>query len=227
MFDDRVDAGRQLAAALSDVRAARQPVVVLGIPRGGVIVAAEVAAALNAPLDVCLTHKLSAPDNPELAIGAVAEDGTTLLAEDLIGLLRIPRDYVQREIDHRLVELAHRARVYRQARAPLSLSDRIVIVVDDGVATGATLIAALQAIRAQEVRVQPAARLIAAVPIGPALIKPRLQQVADRVVMLIAPYDFWSVSSHYRHFDQVSDEAVSAALMQFGGWYLSPNPKVD
>ncbi len=210
MFEDRVDAGRQLAAALSDVQTAQQPVVVLGIPRGGVIVAAEVAAALHAPLDVCLTHKLTAPDNPELAIGAVAEDGTTLLDNELIRYLWVSSAYLQHEIEHQRVEMKRRAQVYRRGHPPLSLIDRVVIVIDDGVATGSTLIAALQAVRAL-----PIARLIAAVPIGPALIKPKLQHLADRVVMLFAPRDFWSVSGHYEHFDQVTDEAVIAALTRF------------
>lgn len=210
MFEDRVDAGRQLAAALSDVREARQPVVVLGIPRGGVIVAAEVAAALNAPLDVCLTHKLTAPDNPELAIGAVAEDGTTLLDDELIRHLWVSHAYLQREIDRQRAEMKRRAQIYRRGCAPLNMIDQIVIVIDDGVATGSTLIAALRAVRAL-----PIARLIAAVPIGPALIKPRLQHLADRVEMLFAPYDFWSVSGHYEHFDQVTDSAVVATLARF------------
>lgn len=211
MFDDRVDAGRKLAEALIDVRDAQHPIVVLGIPRGGVIVAAEVAAALDAPLDVCLTHKLGAPDNPELAIGAVAEDGTTLLDDDLLRHLWVTRAYLQREIEHQQHEMARRAELYRRGRDPILLADRIVIVIDDGVATGSTLIAALRSVRARQVL-----RLIAAVPVGPAEIGPQLRREADRVVMLAAPHSFWSVGSHYREFGQVSDEAVIAALDRFG-----------
>jgi putative phosphoribosyl transferase len=207
MFSDRVDAGRKLAAALSELRDHLRPIVVLAIPRGGVIVAREVACELHAPLDVCLTHKLSAPENPELAIGAVAEDGVTLLDQALIAHLWVPRGYIEAEIERQKREMARRAEVYRRGRERLAVADRTAIVVDDGVATGSTLIAALRSIRAAG-----ALLLIAAIPVGPADVVRGLRREADQVVCLDAPYDFWAVGLHYRRFDQVSDAEVVEAL---------------
>src|SRR5512136_1760950 len=144
MFLDRIEAGRQLAEALIDLRDCPDPIVVLAIPRGGVVVAREVACALRAPIDICLTHKIGAPDNPELAIGAVADDGTTILDEFLIHSLHAPRQYIEAELQYWKIELARRARVYRCGRERVTVKDRLAIVVDDGVATGSTLIAALR-----------------------------------------------------------------------------------
>ena len=201
MFRDRMDAGRRLAAALSDLQSATLPVVVLGIPRGGVIVAREVALAHHALLDVVLTHKLGAPDNPELAIGAVAEDGTLLLDDELIAHVWLPPHYLDAEVARQKAELARRAALYRGGRDRVPLIDRLVVVIDDGVATGFTLIAALRSVRAAR-----AARVIAAVPVGPAEALARLRREADRVVCLAAPATFWSVSQYYDSFAQVSDD---------------------
>jgi putative phosphoribosyl transferase len=207
MFIDRVDAGKKLAAALIDLCDQPIPIVVLAIPRGGVIVAREVARVLDAPLDVCLTHKLGAPDNPELAIGAVVEDGTTLLDHFLIEQLGVTPQYLELEIERQRKEMARRAEVYRRGRQRLPVADRIVIVIDDGIATGSTLIAALRSMRGAG-----AGSLIAAAPVGPAEVVHRLQREADRVVCLRAPLDFWAVGSHYQHFNQVSDSEVIEAL---------------
>ncbi len=207
MFIDRVDAGKKLALALIDLCDQPIPIVVLAIPRGGVIVAREVARVLDAPLDVCLTHKLGAPDNPELAIGAVVEDGTTLLDHFLIEQLGVTPQYLELEIERQRKEMARRAEVYRRGRQRLPVADRIVIVIDDGIATGSTLIAALRSMRGAG-----AGSLIAAAPVGPAGVVQRLQREADRVVCLRAPLDFWAVGSHYQHFNQVSDSEVIEAL---------------
>ncbi len=207
MFTDRVEAGTKLASALMDLCDQPQPLVVLAIPRGGVIVARKVARALNAPLDVCLTHKIGAPDNPELAIGAVAEDGTTLLDDDLLRHIYVPRSYLDREIERWRREMARRADVYRRGRDRISVANRIAIVVDDGVATGSTLMAALRTTKAAG-----ATSVIAAVPVGPAEVIARLRREADRVVCLDAPQDFWAVGMHYARFEQVSDEEVVEAL---------------
>ena len=207
MFIDRVDAGKKLALALIDLCDQPRPIVVLAIPRGGVIVAREVARVLDAPLDVCLTHKLGAPDNPELAIGAAAEDGTTLLDQSLIEQLSVTPRYLELEIERQRKEMARRAEVYRRGRERLPVANRIVIVIDDGIATGSTLIAALRSMRGAG-----AGSLIAAAPVGPAAVVQRLQHEADRVVCLRAPIDFWAVGSHYQHFNQVSDSEVVEAL---------------
>lgn len=211
MFHDRVDAGRRLAAALSDLSAAARPVVVLGIPRGGVLVAREVALACHAPLDVVLTHKLGAPDNAELAIGAVAEDGTLILDVDPLTRGWLTSRYLDDEVARQKTELARRAALYRGGRERVPLIDRVVVVIDDGVATGYTLIAALRSIRAAH-----AARIIAAVPVGPAQAMARLRREADRVVCLAAPEIFCAVSPYYESFPQVSDDQVIAALA--AGW---------
>ena len=208
MFLDRVDAGQQLAAALIDLRDRPEPSVVLAIPRGGVIVAREVARALNAPIDICLTHKIGAPGNPELAIGAIADDGTTILDDFLIHALQVPRQYLEAETQRWQAELTRRAAVYRSGRARVPVNGCVVIVVDDGVATGSTLIAALRATRAAG-----AQSLIAAVPVGPRdTIERVLSREADRVVCLRAPYDFYAVGTFYQHFEQLTDEEVLAAL---------------
>ena len=208
MFLDRVDAGRQLAEALSDLRDHPDPIIALAIPRGGVIVAREVARALSTPIDICLTHKIGAPGNPELALGAVADDGTTILDDFLIHSLQVPRQYIEAERQYWQIELARRAEVYRGGRARLAVKDRVAVVIDDGVATGSTLIAALRSTRAAGVK-----SLIAAVPVGPRdTIERALSREADRVVCLRAPYDFYAVGLFYRHFEQVTDEEVVAAM---------------
>ncbi len=208
MFLDRIGAGRKLAVALSDLAHQPDPVVVLAIPRGGVVVAREIAQALHAPLDVCLTHKIGAPGNAELAIGAVSDDGTTLLDQHLIAALLIPQQYLEREIEIWRRELARRAEVYRRGRERVPVKDAVVVVVDDGVATGSTLIAALRSTRAAGAKT-----LIAAIPVGPhAVVYNDLAREADRVECLLAPFEFYAVGAFYQHFEQVSDEEVIKQL---------------
>ncbi len=208
MFLDRREAGRQLAEALIDLRDRPDPIVVLAIPRGGVVVAREVARALRAPIDICLTHKIGAPGNSELAIGAVADDGTTILDDFLIHSLQVPRQYLEAEREYWKIELARRADVYRGGRARLPVRDHVAVVVDDGVATGSTLIAALRSTRAAGAK-----SLIAAVPVGPRdIIERVLSREANRVVCLHAPYDFYAVGMFYRNCEQVSDAEVVEAL---------------
>ena len=208
MFLDRAEAGRKLAVTLRDLCDSPDPLVVLAIPRGGVIVAREIARALHAPLDVCLTHKIGAPGNPELAIGAVADDGTTILDQDLIGALRVSRQHIDGEIERWRQELVRRAAAYRQGRAREPLSGAVAIVADDGVATGSTLIAALRSTRAAGAKT-----LIVAVPVGPReTVFGVLAREADRVECLRAPYDFYAVGAFYRYFEQVTDEEVIEAL---------------
>ena len=208
MFLDRVEAGRQLAAALIDLRDQPDPIVVLAIPRGGVIVAREVARVLSAPIEVCLTHKLGAPGNPELAIGAIADDGTTFLDDFLLHSLQVPRQYIEAERQRWQIELTRRADVYRGGRARVPVQDCIAVVIDDGVATGSTLIAALRS-----TRMAGAKSIVAAVPVGPRdTIERTLSREADRVVCLRTPYDFYAVGMFYRHFEQVSDEEVIEAM---------------
>ncbi|KPL24593.1 MAG: hypothetical protein AMJ93_02080 [Anaerolineae bacterium SM23_84] len=205
-FRDRREAGRLLAEELSSLRGL-EDLIVLGIPRGGVVVAYEVAKALSAPLDVYITRKIGAPYNPELAIGAVASDGTLVLDHDLIARVGAADDYVQAETERQRQEIERRMATYRGARSAPDLQAKTVILVDDGVATGATVLASLRAIRQH----QPA-QLILAIPVGPPDTIRLLSQEADRVVCLFTPEIFWAVGSFYSVFDQTTDAEVVQLL---------------
>ena len=205
-FIDRVDAGRQLAAQLVDLRDAPD-VVVLGIPRGGVVVAYEIALALRAPLDVVLSRKLGAPHNEELAIGALAENGSRVLDDELIAQLRVSRAYIDQVTQVQRREIERRSVLYRGGRPPADVRDRVAVVVDDGVATGATMLVTLQALRESGAR-----RLIACAPVIAAESLFRIRTVADRVECVAAPEFFASVGGFYSAFDQVSDGEVRVLL---------------
>jgi predicted phosphoribosyltransferase len=203
LFADRTDAGRRLGERLAGVEGV---VVVLGIPRGGVVVAVEVAAALGAPLDVVVPRKIGAPFNPELGLGAIAP-GVRVLDERLIRELGVPDSYLEREIAAQEREIERRLEVYRGGRPPVDVRDSIAIVVDDGVATGGTAIAALRWARAAGAR-----EVVLAIPVAPPQAIPMLETEADRVVALATPDRFHAVGQWYRDFDQVADRAVVAAL---------------
>lgn len=216
-FADRRDAGRRLAERLAQ----RPPpdATVLAIPRGGVIVGYEIARALAAPLDVALSRKIGAPTNPELAIGAVAEDGPPLFDDDLVERLGVPRHYLDDAVADARAEILRRARLYREGRPPAAVAGRSVILVDDGVATGSTVRALLLALRAQ----QPAGLLLA-VPVAPRQVWPRLADLADEAVCLHAPPDFYAVGQFYVDFDQTTDGEVVARLRAAGGPAAPPAP---
>lgn len=204
-FTDRAEAGRALAALLI-AYAHREDVVVLGLPRGGVPVAYEVAAALHAPLDVIVVRKLGAPGQPEFAVGAIASGGVSILNEDEAALVA-DSPYLRAEIAREHKELMRREALYRNERLPLSLKDRTVILVDDGAATGATMRAAVRAARKLA-----AHRIIVAVPVAPAQSLEALRAEADEVVCIVAPAFFRSVGEWYREFEQTSDTEVSMLL---------------
>ncbi|MGH2594726.1 MAG: phosphoribosyltransferase [Actinomycetota bacterium] len=205
VFDDREEAGEVLAAMLAG-RFERERVVVLAIPRGGVVVAVAVARALDAPLDVVIPHKLGAPGNPELAIGAIAP-GVRVLDDRLIRALGVTNVYVQQEVEVQEAEIERRTRLYREDRAAQTLEGATAIVVDDGVATGATAIAALRWARGQGT-----ARVVFAAPVGPAATVRQLTRECDDVVLVETPRAFSAVGEWYRRFDQVTDAQVLAAL---------------
>lgn len=207
VFADRDEAGRRLAARLVALKD-KQPVV-LALPRGGVPVGLEIARTLAAPLDLVLVRKIGAPGQEELAIGAIADGEHPELVTDpsLIDRLDVPPDYVERTRLAALREIERRRRVYFGDRAPVAVAGRTAIVVDDGVATGATMLAALRATR----RRGPA-RLVLAVPVAPPHTIERLRREADETVCLDTPLDFFAVGQFYRRFPQLSDEEVVALL---------------
>jgi predicted phosphoribosyltransferase len=207
IFRDRRDAGRQLAAALRAYRG-RAPVV-LAIPRGGVVVGYEVARGLEAPLDIVVPRKLRAPHNPELAIGAVAHDGSVFLDAPLIASLGVGEDYIRAETAEQLDEIRRRMDAYRDGRSAPVLTDASAIVVDDGIATGSTMIAALRAVRGMA----PAA-VVAAIPVAPADTALRLRDEADDVICLHLPTVFYAVGQFYVDFGQTDDDEVVELLRQ-------------
>ncbi len=206
IFETRADAGRQLARRL-EAYAHRPDVVVLGVPRGGVSVAFEVATALRAPLDVFLSRKLGVPGQMELAFGAVSAGGGRYLDEDIVRAAGISNDEVERITAEVRRELGRRAALYRGDRAPLQVAGKTVILVDDGIATGASVFAAIQALR----QMQPA-RLVLAVPVAPPATWAWLRTVVDEIVCLDLPDPFGAVGAFYRDFAQVEDAEVIGLL---------------
>jgi putative phosphoribosyl transferase len=206
IFRDRRDAGRQLAEALVRYRGTPD-LLVLALPRGGVPVAYEVARALNAELDVLVVRKLGVPYQPELAMGAITSGGSTVLNDDMTRLLGITLGQIEETIRGEQRELARRERDYRGDRAPLRVAGRTVIVIDDGVATGASMLAAVKALRSLK-----AARIVVAVPIGSDEALRELEALADDCLCLSSPPFFYAVGRWYRDFSQVGDEEVRELL---------------
>ena len=206
-FLDRTDAGRRLASELHMFRG--QDVVVLGLPRGGVPVAAEIARALSAPLDVILVRKLGVPVQPELGMGAIGEGGVRIINPDVVRMARVSEDDIARVELAERAELHRRARRYRGDRPPVPVRGRTVIIVDDGVATGSTARAACQVARAQG-----AAWVVLAAPVAPPAVRNTLAGDADEVIVLQTPARFAAIGEWYADFSQTSDAEVIALLEQ-------------
>jgi len=211
-FSDRSEAGRALAQQLAKLDL-RQPVV-LALPRGGVPVAAEIARELKAPLDLVLVRKIGVPWQPELAVAAIVdgEHPEMVIDTDVQRAAGVDRAYIEAEAKKQLREIERRRRAYLGGRSPIPLEGRTVIVVDDGIATGTTVRAALQALR----RHKPAA-LVLAVPVAPRETIAELRREVDRIVCLAEPEPFYAIGLHYGDFHQVEDEEVTAALSSVSG----------
>lgn len=211
VFEDRLDAGRRLAQKL--VRYRGQDVVVLAIPRGGVPVGFAVAKELGAKLDVIIPRKIPIPDNPEAGFGAVTADGTVVLNEPLVAQLGLTRDTIERLVDEVRAEIVRRQQAYRGGRPPADLAGKTVILVDDGLASGYTMMAAIQSVRKQ----RPKA-IIVAVPVSPADAAERIRPLVDDLVVLVVRRTWvFAVASFYRRWYDLTDEEVIDYLKRAAG----------
>lgn len=224
IFRDRVDAGRRLAEAVVEQLGGRrgpEGVVVLGLPRGGIPVAAQVAATLHAPLDVLVVRKLGVPSHPEYAMGAIGELGVRIIDGDVIRAMRVSDEQLARVDATERAELERRARRYRGTREPLALVGRTAVIVDDGMATGSTAIAATQV-----ARLLGASRVVLAVPVAAAPAVAELRRHADEVVVVAEPSAFRAVGQFYDDFDQTSDDEVVRLLGELGDGRRAPSDAV-
>jgi putative phosphoribosyl transferase len=204
-FRDREDAGRRLAERLARYR--DEDPVVLALPRGGVPVGYKVARALKAPLDVFIARKLGAPNQPELGIGAVAQDGTLVLNERIVEEIGVSEEYIERIAAEEMEEARRHIKLFRVDRPEPEVRERTAILVDDGIATGVTTWAAIEALRRQGPR-----RLVLAVPVCAAQTAESLRREVDELICLVAPSDLMAIGLWYRHFEQTSDEEVVELL---------------
>jgi putative phosphoribosyl transferase len=221
IFDDRVDAGRRLAARLGHLRG--DDVTVLGLPRGGVPVAAEVARALGAPLDVIVVRKLGVPFQPELGMGAVGEDGVRVINREIVREVGVTTAELARVEARERAEVARRARRYRGERPRTPLDGRVAVIVDDGIATGSTARAACEVARALG-----AARVVLAAPVAPAGWQDRIGGAADEMISVATPSPFYGIGQFYADFSQTTDDEVVACLERAGPEAsLAPRPAAD
>jgi putative phosphoribosyl transferase len=204
-FANRLDAGKQLAQALTRFKG--EDVIVLSIPRGGVIVGFEVARALGARLDIIVPRKIGAPGNPELAIGAVTEDGTAILNDSLVSELGVSERFIREESVKQREEIVRRLKSYRGDAPYPGLKNRVVIVVDDGIATGYTMKAALASVRKKGAK-----SVVVAIPVGPPSTIRELGRIADHVVCLYTPEIFYAIGQFYDDFSQTTDDEVKKLL---------------
>ena len=220
-FRDRRDAGKYLAEKIKfyiknnfNSEAKTDFFIVMAIPRGGVIIGDIIASELNMDMDIIISKKIGAENNPELAIGAIMADGSYILNEDIVNRINISDEYIhtqieiqKKEIERRLIEFKGKKEYHN------NLKDKVIILVDDGIATGATILAAVKWIKEK----QHCKRLIVAVPVAPAEsnILDKLNQIADKVIVIFTPYDFAAVGQFYEHFDQVSDKEVKEIMNKY------------
>lgn len=206
IFKNRQEAGKKLAEKLKDFQDS-QDLIVLAIPRGGLVIGKQLSLVLNCPLDILVTKKIGAPNNPELAIGAVGIIGEPVINEELTSRLGVGKGYLEKEITNRKAEVERRVREYRGNRSIIELKDKTIIITDDGVATGATMMAAIEIVRQQGPK-----KIVVAIPVISRDSMLKLEEQADEVVYLEAPLMFFAVGQFYQEFDQVSDKEVKELL---------------
>lgn len=208
MFKDRSDAGVQLALRL-EMYKDRKDVLVLALPRGGVVTGYEIAGYLNVPLDIVIVRKIGFPGQPEFGIGAVSETGTVVLNQFIISTYGVPNDYIEHEISRQKEEISRRVNLYRKGKGLPELEGKTIILVDDGVATGATMKAAITTLREEDLT-----KLIAALPVAPPDVASEIKQMVDEFVCIEIHDDFSAVGAYYRDFTQVSDEEAVELLQK-------------
>ena len=220
IFQNRIDAGEKLTKRLFWLKQDRlkeerrqQSTVILAIPRGGVIIGDVIASELDAKLDVVVSRKIGAPNNPELAIGAVMPDGSYFINQEIVNMLNILQEYIQIQAHEQVKEIDRRLMSYRGSKEyDNEFEDKIVVLVDDGIATGATMLASAQWIKNK----QHCKKLVIAVPVAPREILDELNQVADEVIVLYSPLSFEAVGQFYQDFSQVSDNEVKEIMKKYG-----------
>jgi putative phosphoribosyl transferase len=220
IFQNRIDAGEKLAKRLSWLKQDRlkeersqQSIIILAIPRGGVIIGDVIASELDAKLDVVVSRKIGAPNNPELAIGAVMPDGSYFINQEIVNMLNIPEEYIQIQAHEQIKEIDRRLMSYRGSKEyDNEFEDKIAVLVDDGIATGATMLASAQWIKNK----QHCKKLVIAVPVASRKILDDLNQVADEVIVLYSPLSFEAVGQFYQNFSQVSDNEVKEIMKKYG-----------
>ena len=220
IFQNRIDAGEKLTKRLFWLEQDRlkeerrqQSTVILAIPRGGVIIGDVIASELDAKLDVVVSRKIGAPNNPELAIGAVMPDGSYFINQEIVNMLNILQEYIQIQAHEQVKEIDRRLMSYRGSKEyDNEFEDKIVVLVDDGIATGATILASAQWIKNK----QHCKKLVIAVPVAPREILDELNQVADEVIVLYSPLSFEAVGQFYQDFSQVSDNEVKEIMKKYG-----------
>lgn len=206
LYKDRRDAGKKLASLLTHYKD-REDTLVLALPRGGVVVGHEVAKELHCPLDIIIIRKIGAPMQPELAIGAISETGAAVLNQDIISAYGISERYIKKEISKQREEISRRISLYRGGKGITSVNGKIIILVDDGVATGATIKAAIETLKEGDI-----SRLVAALPVSSVGAEKEIKNIVDEWVCLKTPWDFMAVGGYYKDFTQVTDEEVARLL---------------
>jgi putative phosphoribosyl transferase len=206
IFANRQEGGKKIAQNLK--KYSGRKAIVLALPRGGIVTGFEVAQSLGLPLDLVVPRKIGAPDNPEFAIGAITEDGNQVIDQKLLSSYGVSQEYLQAEIEKEKKEAKRRLKLYRKGRKPLDLKNKIAIIVDDGIATGSTMIAAIKAVKEKK-----AQKIIVAVPVTSRSALKKIEKMVDEVVYLEAPFFFGAVGAFYQEFGQTEDKEV-VDLMQ-------------